>query len=609
MDKRIVPILLLVLVGSVGFAAFADPVVAQASNNTTPTPTPDPANNTTATPTAGNNTTTTPTDSGDGDSEWSKARILATVQDHIDRHSRVDVSAMESYYQNNKDDFSAVEQRYVEAWIEWYRTGDKPGDGLHPALLPQVGEDTRANETFSASDLDQGRREVSDSVRVLGFEFRQGSKQVVMVVEADAETTMTVMDSAGSYKTGQFIEREVQLREGRNYIKLPAQIHEGDQLITIRHGDGGAILKNDAPPLLQYEKNEYMWWAAGGIGLGMALMALMWFLRREKIYQRFRPAARLISGQVRTTGGLVNRFTGEPDDPEDDEFDDGIRGLIQRYASLRSLVWTGVKVAIVLYFFDLTGMIDLPLPQLGDETKIVAFFFVLGYSVVGPTLLKPILEAVYNPALEKIQLLDVDGSTNGGFWAKKGVFREDYDIESETGASVPTRETSTGQRCYLLRSIDREEQTAEPAFSWQVEEVEEIAGIDAEELDVQGRRVAIDQILADAKRAAFVIKDMAVEANNGKNIRKAFPLLQVKIAMEQARDIATGINRAVTGSSIEPVLDDMISSYDSKREEIEDKFERQSDVDKSLDEIQNELENQSDAVDAEPDENGGDGDE
>ncbi|RLM40501.1 hypothetical protein, partial [Haloferax sp. Atlit-105R] len=148
----------------------------------------------------------------------------------------------------------------------------------------------------------------------------------------------------------------------------------------------------------------------------------------------------------------------------------------------------------------------------------------------------------------------------------------------------PTRDTETGDTAYLVQSINRGEQRVEAAFDWQVETVEDIEGIEREQVEyITGQLIGIDQILADRKKAAMVIKDMLTEAKNGKQLRSAFPFVRARTALDEAKNIAIGLNRAVSGDSVEAILDDMIDSYESKEDELEDQFARETDLDGDLD--------------------------
>jgi hypothetical protein len=541
--------------------------------------------------------TTTETPESDSGSEWSKARILALIDDHVDQHPSIDVDSLEVYYQENQDEFSAVEQRYVEAWIEWYRTGEKPLEGLHPDLSTIGGvaggeprDTNRLNNSVSASSLEQGQREVTDTVTVLGYEFNQKNETVVMVIESRGEQTVIFTDSGGTYETNRLQSQRLVLQDGKNYVKVPAVTYEGNQQVTLKQGLEGAVLINAPPPLLQSEDNIYIWYGATGGVLGVALMSLMWYIRRERIFQEFRPASRLIADQVKTDKGFINRFT-PGDGEQEDEYDDDIRGLIRRYASIKSLLSSGAKVVILAYLLDAANVITMPAINVGDEAKIILGMGVVGYSILGPVFVKPILKAAYSISLEKIQLLDVDGSVNGSYWAKKGTFRTDY--ENETSRDVPVRETSTGERCYLVRQVDRDDRTFEPAFSWQAEEVDEIEGLESETAKfTESVTVGIDQILSSAGMAAYVIKDMADAAYTGHKLRQNWGLIRATDAYEMADEQGEGLEKAFTGGSVRDVMADVIDSYERRDEESESTVEE-------IDEV----------VDDSSQENGGDTDE
>jgi len=324
----------------------------------------------------------------------------------------------------------------------------------------------------------------------------------------------------------------------------------------------------------------------------MAFFSLQWFLGREQIFQRFRPAAALIAGQVERES-LLNRFTDSNREPE--EYDDGLRGLFQRYANIRSVVVNGVKLGAILYLVDMIGLIALPLPDIGDQAKLVIGSILFAVIFAGPALLKPILRAAYNPSLEKIQVLDETGRKVAGYWARKGTFSEDYQYDRYP----PTRDTETGDTAYLVQSIDRGEQRVEAAFDWQVDQLESVDGIESGEVDyISGQTIGIDQILSDRKKAAIVLKDMLTEAKNGKQLRKAFPFVRAKIALEEAKDVAIGINRAVSGGSVEGILSEMVDSYESKEDQLEDRFARETDLSGDLDEFEAELEGENPGSDS-----------
>lgn len=581
-------------------------VGADAGQSTT-TPSPDEQNNTTTTTTTTTRSTTTTattttTTSDDGGSEWSKARVLALIDDHVSRHSRIDIDRLETWYEAHRTEFSEVEQRYVEAWIEWYRSGEKPTDGLHPDLLPDqatsgqnqsYGVQPRSNLTVE--DLSNGRRKVSDQVTVLAWEFDEQNSTWVGIVKVRGDSEdVSYIDFGSMASTGRYTASEATLPRGKHVVKLPAGSFEGTRLVTLADGQTGAVFKETEPPFLRYLKGYYLWLTLGAGVLGSALFSIKWYLRREKILQEFHPAAALISGNVRRSR-LLNRFTDENDeDSPADQYDDGVRGLLQRYASIRAIVSTALKTTVLLYVADLIGLIALPLPPIGDEAKLVIGGTAVVYLVAAPALLRPILEAAYDPTLEAVVRLDAQGRRIATYWAKKGVFAQDYEYDRHP----PTRETATGERAYLVSDIDRDDKRAEAAFEWQAEEVENIEGLEREQVEyISGQQIGIDQILSDPKRAAIVIEDMLKEARNGKQLRKAFPFVRSKIALEEAKDVAIGINRAITGSSVEPILEDMIDSYESKEDQLEDKFQRETELDGDLDEYEAELDPAQDTDD------------
>ncbi|WP_147435161.1 MULTISPECIES: hypothetical protein [unclassified Haloarcula] len=584
-----------------------------------------PDGNTTETPTStptsegGDSANSDDSNTTNDPSNWSKARILSIVDDQISRHSTIDVDSMETWYLDNQDQFSDVEQRYVEAWIDWYETGEKPGEGLHPSLITEAENELQNasqnsqnayglidGSNITASDLDREGTRITSDVEVVAWSFDESDNAWTGIIRVSGGTTESVqyVDFGSMASTGRYTAQSVELEPGTHTIRLPAGEFEGIQLITLASGDTGVVLREIEPPFLSDMRSEYLWIVLVSGSAGMALFALQWFLGREQIFQRFRPAAALIAGQVERES-LLNRFTDSQKEPE--EYDDGLRGLFQRYANIRSVVVNAVKLGAILYLVDMVGLIALPLPDIGDQAKLVIGSILFAMIFFGPALLKPILRAAYNPSLEKIQVLDETGRKVAGYWARKGTFSEDYQYDRYP----PTRDTETGDTAYLVQSINRGEQRVEAAFDWQVETVEDIEGIEREQVEyINGQLIGIDQILADRKKAAMVIKDMLTEAKNGKQLRSAFPFVRARTALDEAKNIAIGLNRAVSGDSVEAILDDMIDSYESKEDELEDQFARETDLDGDLDDYAGELTRGNRGGDAEESaDNAGDSDE
>ena len=567
-----------------------------------------PDGNTTETPTStptsegGDSANSDDSNTTNDSSNWSKARILSIVDDQISRHSTIDVDSMETWYLDNQDQFSDVEQRYVEAWIDWYETGEKPGEGLHPSLITEAENQLQNasqnsqnayglidGSNITASDLDREGTRITSDVEVVAWSFDESDNAWTGIIRVSGGTTETVqyVDFGSMASTGRYTAQSVELEPGTHTIRLPAGQFRGTQLITLASGDTGVVLKEVEPPFLSDMRSEYLWYTLISGTIGMAFFSLQWFLGREQIFQRFRPAAALIAGQVERES-LLNRFTDSQQEPE--EYDDGLRGLFQRYANIRSVVVNGVKLGAILYLVDMIGLIALPLPDIGDQAKLVIGSILFAMIFAGPALLKPVLRAAYNPTLEKIQVLDETGRKVAGYWARKGTFAEDYEYDKYP----PTRDTETGDTAYLVQEIDRGEQRVEAAFDWQVDQLESVDGIDSGEVDyISGQTIGIDQILSDRKKAAIVLKDMLTEAKNGKQLRKAFPFVRAKIALEEAKDVAIGINRAVSGGSVEAILSDMVDSYESKEDQLEDRFARETDLSGDLDEFEEELEGEN----------------
>jgi hypothetical protein len=532
-----------------------------------------------------------------GGSEWSVGRVLALIDDPPGRHPNVDVDSLERWYDANKGEFSSTERRYVEAWLTWAQTGQRPTEGLHPDLQPEVDQQTRngsapvygviPDSNVSGGDLERGQRPVSDEVTVMSWEFRDENDTWVGVVRvSDRSEELSYMDFGRMASTGQFTSESITVPRGTHVVRLPAGDFEGTRLVTLAEGDEGNVFREIEPPFLRSLKGYYLWVVLLAGAVGSSLYALRFYLSRERVLQRYHTAAALISGNV-GRANLRNRFFGgdDPDEAESTEEPDGVRGLIRRWLTLRKMVWTVVRVGALLYLADVVGILYLPLPPISDEIKLVVGGIAVVYVFIAPSLLRPILEAWYSPELESVVELDAYGRVIRTYWAKKGVFVEDYEYDSHP----PTRETPEGDTAYLVREFDRSNRVAEAAFEWQADQVEEIEGIENEKVEFLGDRIAVDQIISDAESAAVVIKDMLQKAEDGRQLKKAFAFVRARDTMREARDIAVGINRAVSGSSVEDILADMIDTYEKREEEIEDQFRRQTELERSLDEYEDDL--------------------
>jgi hypothetical protein len=229
----------------------------------------------------------------------------------------------------------------------------------------------------------------------------------------------------------------------------------------------------------------------------------------------------------------------------------------------------------------------LGLPAPNDYIVSAAGFGVIAYIFIAPVFLKPILSALYTPSLENAEVLSSDGETLARYTARDGLFEDIY-ADSVDG-KVPVGRNEQGDKVYLLSAIDREEQTAEPAFKWNLSDEgkellkqiqddypEAVEFVDIGNSDDKiGGEIWINEVLDDPIKAMYVVQDMAKMAREGLHWTKNESMIKSKIRMQESRDIAEGLSLALSGSTISDVLDKEAQSYRRKEKELEKKLDRE----------------------------------
>lgn len=167
-----------------------------------------------------------------------------------------------------------------------------------------------------------------------------------------------------------------------------------------------------------------------------------------------------------------------------------------------------------------------------------------------------------------------------------GVWKTDPDTISRLNDKVRIEGSETlsqyregidvaGRRYALVQDLRRNEDESDEA-DWVLQEIQ---GFD----DIADH----DQIIADKTTLKDWVDTVLPEAEKGRKLRKNLPMIKQKIRMEEGKDIAIGLSRALSGSSVESVLSDMVDNYENKEQTLEDKLNKQREIDKIKDLTEN----------------------
>lgn len=240
-----------------------------------------------------------------------------------------------------------------------------------------------------------------------------------------------------------------------------------------------------------------------------------------------------------------------------------------------------VGLILTLHFF---GIINLPymnqinaLPYYDViVTIVVSFLLTVG---ILRSRIKEIVKDIHSKDWLYIAYTDA-GAENFGVW------KTDPDTISRLNDKVRIEGSETlsqyregidvaGRRYALVQDLRQNEDETDEA-DWILQEIQ---GFD----DIADH----DQIIADKTTLKDWVDTVLPEAEKGRKLRKNMPMIKQKIRIEEGKDIAIGLSRALSGSSVESVLTDMVDNYENKEQTLEDKLNKQREIDKIKDLTEN----------------------
>ncbi|MFC5972401.1 hypothetical protein ACFPYI_13755 [Halomarina salina] len=566
--ERTVPAILLVmllLTSTVGVA-----VAQETPTNSTSATTSDAEN-----PGVNTDTTSTPSDS----SEWSVERVTSIAQQPLDEVT-VDSQAMANWYYEHKSSFSANQQVFVEAWLAWSNNPDNPPSGLHENIgNPEEGNDViqrgGSSERTPSPELPGRAKYIDETVRITDYHISDRNDTVMFDFESTKDQRVRVIDFGAMMNNQGQVEYLVEVDEGASTVTLPATDYQGGTAMFIQSQQGSTFITEAEPPFLQDLKDYYLWIVLFGAVTACALYSVHWYLKRESVLSDYQPVEDHIVGSP-SRDSLVKRLI-----QSDEDVDEGVRGVLSRYVSIRGSVIFLIQAVTAVYVLDALGVIQVALPSLSDEVKLGVGSVVIVYAFLAPKIMGPILNALYNPSLEFAAVLNPGTGAYDVLVAKLGTLSREYDTE---GTPAPRRTRSTGIQAWLLLDIDTDENTAEHADDLRVSDTYDLdTEIPFELVDHQD--VGVDDILSTKERAALAFSSMMDTLREARAVKNSLPGIKMQSYADASDEVAEGIARATSGTGIEGTLERVVPDYESKTEQIEESTgESQSDPGSTPDE-------------------------
>lgn len=252
-----------------------------------------------------------------------------------------------------------------------------------------------------------------------------------------------------------------------------------------------------------------------------------------------------------------------------EETKDAVLGIISKdklaisLAGIAVLHWSGI---ITIPFIS-----GYTVP-FSDIFKIIFLSIVLVYFLAWGTL-RRILDKIFTKDWYYIALVDARGNVTGTWKTDPRTLDKNNDfVEYENGDEIHYREGIDvhGRRYALIRDLqlDKESDT------WIVENIDDYP----EDVDD-------DQIIADNEQLEIFENTVLDDAKEGYELRKALPLLRNKIRHEESKDITTGLAKALSGSSVDEILSNVVPNYKSEEERLADKYEKEDKTKKNIEEL------------------------
>ncbi|RKS83480.1 hypothetical protein BDK61_2865 [Haloarcula quadrata] len=224
----------------------------------------------------------------------------------------------------------------------------------------------------------------------------------------------------------------------------------------------------------------------------------------------------------------------------------------------------------------LLGIIDVPfVSELENMPYYDAIVTVIVAVLVSITTVwgrvRAIIDEIYSKEWAHVAYVDATGE-DFGVWKTDpetiSKLNEHVRIEGSESLSQYREGIDVAGRRYALVQDLRKNDDPEDEADWVLTETQGFEDI-----------ADHDQIIADKTTLKDWVDTVLPEAEKGRKLRKNMPMIKQKIRIEEAKEIAIGLSRALSGSSVEGVLSDMISTYENKEQTLEDKLSKQKELD------------------------------
>lgn len=441
-------------------------------------------------------------------------------------------------------------------------------------------------QNFTKAEVTDNGNKILGSVTIESrdFNFQKGVVNVQYNASEDVDATYFATEVNRRQQSASITAQgTATFRSDRNSTQIPIPVGSDSTTTINLITDEGAYtsIVSAPPPIIQNLRGALLWTSAGGSVSFLIYYLIRYYLKRAKLLDRYRPKSAYAKGNISGSVQDTVKTAEQGDNP-----DDGIIQLISTFFTVRRILYLLATVISLLYVLQTFTSIQFGLPAPNDYLISFVGFGVITYTLVCPTFVKFILSKLYNPATEDATVLSEDGKTIASYVGRDGLFEDVY--ADDIDGKVPIGRNERGDKVYLLSAIDRDNQTAEPAFTWNLsdrgqemyEEIQDNIPEAVEYVDMgndeDGRgEIWINEVLDDSSKAMTVVQDMSEMAKEGLHWTKNQPMIRSKIRMEEARDIAEGLSIALSGTPISDVLDSQSDSYRQKEKELENELERE----------------------------------
>jgi len=197
-----------------------------------------------------------------------------------------------------------------------------------------------------------------------------------------------------------------------------------------------------------------------------------------------------------------------------------------------------------------------------DIFKIIFLSIILVYFVAWDKL-RNILDKMFEKDWAYILLSDARGNVTGVWKTDPETLNkfEDY-VEFEDEHDIKYREGIDvhGRRYALIRDLKYNQETG----TWLIENIDDYP-----------EKVDDDQMISDNEELKIFEDTVLDDAKEGRNLRKALPLIRNKVRHEEAKDAVIGLSKALTGSSTDEILTNLVPDYQSEEEKLEEKYAKE----------------------------------